>query len=113
MICGRQEVPYAPGIYTCDCPQHGYRDPTKPVDDEVLPLDPTCPICRGPHFADDVYDGSERQCRSCGHTLVCVTYTDGTARMQCYASCQDCRWYARAWRWLRSRLYLLRLRLRG
>jgi len=104
LICGRQEMLYAPGIYTCDCPQHGYRDPTKlDDDDETFTLDPTCPICKGLHEATDCLDGSERRCRSCGHTLVCVTYTDGSAYMQCYANCQDCRWYSRAWLWLSSR----------
>ena len=60
-------------------------------DDETLPLDPTCPVCKGPHDADEAFDGSERRCASCGHTLVCVTYTDGTARMQCYIPCAECR----------------------
>jgi hypothetical protein len=79
-------------------------------DDDTLPLDPTCPVCKGSHDADEVFDGSERQCASCGHTLVCVTYTDGSAYMQCYSPCQDCRWYTRAWRWLRFRWALARLR---
>ena len=61
-------------------------------DDEAsLPLDPTCPVCDGSHDADEVFDGSERRCASCGHTLVCVTYINGTARMQCYSNCAECR----------------------
>lgn len=55
-------------------------------DDETLTLDPTCPVCKGTHDVDEVFDGSERQCGNCGHTLVCVTYMDGSAYMQIYPS---------------------------
>jgi hypothetical protein len=83
------------------------------TDDDVMPLDPTCPACAQPHGADEVFDGSERSCDNCGHTLVCVTYTDGSAYMQCYSPCPDCAWYTKAWRWLRFRLALLTLRMRA
>lgn len=52
------------------------------TDDHDLPLDPTCPACKGPHDVDQVFDGSERYCGSCDALLVCVTYTDGTAEMR-------------------------------
>lgn len=62
-------------------------------EDETLPpLDPTCPVCKKPHHVyDEVFDGSERQCRSCGHVLVCVIYTDGSSSMELYWEDPLCR----------------------
>jgi hypothetical protein len=51
-------------------------------DEELLPLDPTCPACGHPHDVGEVFDGSDRYCAECDAYLVCVTYTDGSARME-------------------------------
>lgn len=46
--------------------------------DELLPLDPICPHCKGRHDVGEAFTGSARECRNCGAVLQA---TDNGERM--------------------------------
>ncbi len=47
-------------------------------EDELLPLDSTCPFCGVHSDCSEIYDGCEWDFRNCGKTLVAVAWANGT-----------------------------------